>query len=71
MNIETYMSLYTSIETLSSKINIQKGKDKRLCLLCAILMPIIGAGETGSGLVLFWYYYEVSSLIENYVTVLN
>lgn len=28
MNIETYISLYTSIETVSSKMNIHKGKEK-------------------------------------------
>lgn len=38
MNIETYTSLYTSIETVSSKVNIHKGKEKGLSLLNAILM---------------------------------
>lgn len=55
MDRETYVSLYTSIETVSSKMSIHKGKEKGLSLLNAILIPIIRDGERGSALQLLWF----------------
>lgn len=53
MKIETYTFLYTSIKTVSSKMNVHKSKEKGLSYTESHPNTTIVVSEVGNALVLF------------------